>query len=83
LGISRRGIEFEAIDGRPVHLIFVIANHPDRQPDYLRILSSIVSLVRSETFRREILDCMSTSQVEDKLCAALSRLMQRTSVYGT
>ncbi len=36
-GISRAGIPFEAADGKPVHLLFVIASPPHLSLDYLQI----------------------------------------------
>ena len=57
LGISREGIEFNALDGHPVHLLFIIANNPDHQIYYLRILSALVSMVRETSFREELLCC--------------------------
>jgi PTS system nitrogen regulatory IIA component len=72
LGVSQRGIEYEAVDGQPVHLLFVIANHPDHQMNYLRILSTLVGMVRDEPFRRELLHCQHAGEVEQKLCHSLN-----------
>lgn len=72
LGVSRRGIEYESVDGQPVHLLFVIANHPDHQMNYLRILSTLVGMVRDELFRHELLTCHHASEVEQKLCSSLN-----------
>ncbi|MFW6212537.1 MAG: PTS sugar transporter subunit IIA, partial [Spirochaetota bacterium] len=77
LGVSRGGIEFGAVDGQPVHLLFIVANHPDHQMNYLRILSSLVSMVREERFREEILSCGRASEAEQKLCGAFEVLLQR------
>ncbi|MFW5689299.1 MAG: PTS sugar transporter subunit IIA [Spirochaetota bacterium] len=75
LGISHEGIDFDSYDGEPVHLIFVVANHPDHQMDYLHILSTLVAMVRNELFRREILDCSRAEEAQQKLCSMFSRLM--------
>lgn len=63
LGISRQGIEFNAIDARPVHLLFLVANPPETQLEYLSALSTLVRLLREESFRRGILDCSTTAEV--------------------
>ena len=55
LGLSRKGIEFNAIDQKPVHILFLVANPPDSQKEYLQILSTIVGLLRNESFRRSLL----------------------------
>ena len=67
LGISHEGIEYEAFDGKPVHLLFIVANHPDRQTDYLSVLSTLVAMVRNELFRQEILSCRQVCDVQTKL----------------
>ncbi|MDA3941345.1 MAG: PTS sugar transporter subunit IIA [Spirochaetia bacterium] len=55
LGISHKGIEFNSIDQKPVHILFLVANPPNSQKEYLHILSTIVGLLRHETFRRSII----------------------------
>lgn len=76
LGVSRNGIAFDAFDGLPVNLLFIVASHPDRQIDYLRILSSLARIARNEMFRREILSCICQEEIQNKLstafCGALS-----------
>ncbi len=78
LGISAEGIDFDALDGEPVQLLFIIANHPDNKMDYLQILSCLVSLVRNEVFRQELLSCMSSDELESKMCSAFQNLMRKS-----
>lgn len=77
LGVSREGIEYHAMDGEPVHLLFIVANHPDQQMDYLKVLSTLVGLVRNEIFRQELLDCLCERDVEEKLCSEFTARLQR------
>ena len=56
LGISHKGIEYNSIDNKPVHILFLVANPPDSQNEYLHLLSSIVRLLRKEAFREKILN---------------------------
>ncbi len=78
LGVSRQGIDYSAIDGEPVQLLFIVANNPTQEMDYLRILSALVSLVRDPAFRQELLDCLSANDLESKLCSAFTALMNGT-----
>lgn len=80
LGISSGGLEFGAMDGRPVHLLFVVANHPDSEMDYLKVLSCLVGLVRNELFRHELLSCASRRDLESKLCTSFTKLLAKN--YG-
>lgn len=84
LGISHEGIDFESYDGEPVHLLFVVANHPDHQMNYLNILSTLVAMVRNELFRRELLTCSHAEAVQQKLCSMFEHLMgqQRLEAVG-
>jgi mannitol/fructose-specific phosphotransferase system IIA component (Ntr-type) len=74
LGISRKGINYDSFDGKPVHLLFIVANHPERQMDYLQILSALVTMVRNRAFRHELLECISCDELQNKLCAAFHEL---------
>lgn len=77
LGVSREGLDFQAFDGRPVHLLFVVASHPERQIDYLRILSSLATLARNELFRQELLACLCREEAEKKMSSAFQGVLQQ------
>ena len=77
LGVSRTGIDFDAVDGKPVQLLFIVANHPDREVDYLHILSTLACMVRNEIFRRELLTCDHESDARRKLCEVFADLLRR------
>lgn len=78
LGVSRAGLDYRAFDGMPVHLLFVVASHPDRQIDYLRILSSLATLARNELFRQELLECLCGEDAERKVCSAFNGVLRRS-----
>ncbi|MEW6238107.1 MAG: PTS sugar transporter subunit IIA [Candidatus Omnitrophota bacterium] len=63
LGISKKGIDFESLDGRPVHLVFLLAGEPRLQTSFLSILSKISRYFRKETFRNEILQAESAQEI--------------------
>ena len=73
LGVSCKGIEYDAIDNKPVDLIFMIANPPDRQCEYLRILSALVKLLRKPDFRSDILACKAVKEQETLIREAFMR----------
>lgn len=72
LGISRQGIPWNAVDGRPVHLLFVIANNEEKNPEYLLALAALAELVRNDTFRSRLIHGGSTEELEKFLCAAFA-----------
>jgi mannitol/fructose-specific phosphotransferase system IIA component (Ntr-type) len=46
LGISRAGIDFDSIDGKPCYLIFLIVAPPDESTKYLKALSAVALVGR-------------------------------------
>ena len=52
VAVSPAGIEFESLDGEPVHLLFLLVSPPDRPGDHLRALESISRQLRDDTFCR-------------------------------
>ena len=77
LGISRKGIDFDAIDGKPVHFLFLVANPPGMQLEYLLALSVLVRVIRDEQFRDELLHCYDSIQIESRLHQAFHASMIR------
>ena len=72
LGISRGGIDYEALDQAPVHLLFVIVNPPGRQVEYLLALAAVSRMVRDEEFRRKLQAGAPAAEIESRICAAFS-----------
>ena len=77
LGISRNGIDFDSVDGEPVHTLFVVATHPEHHVDYLRVLSTLAYVARDPRFHDNILTCVCIEEVERRLSVALSRVLRR------
>ena len=76
LGISRKGIEYQAMDNKPVHLLFLIGSPLSLQDDYLRALSVLVKLVRRADFREALLNASSIPEIEEILHANFCPLLQ-------
>jgi len=77
LGISRKGIEFESVDGKPVHFLFLVANPPGMQLEYLLALSVLVRVIREKQFREELLCCDDSMEIESRLFRAFRDSMRR------
>ncbi len=76
LGVSRKGIEYQAMDNKPVHLLFLIASPMSLQDDYLRALSVLVKLVRQADFREALLEASSIPEIEEILHTNFCSLLQ-------
>jgi len=55
LGLSTKGIDFGAADGKLVHLLFAIGSSPFRQIEYLRALAAIMRFVKMTDIRDELI----------------------------
>ena len=71
LARSRKGVEFEAVDGAPVHLIFLILAPPiEPDPVYLKLLAEIVHSVRLAKVRQKLLDAPTFEAAREVLRVA-------------
>jgi mannitol/fructose-specific phosphotransferase system IIA component (Ntr-type) len=48
------GLDFNAVDGDPVELVFTLIGPPEAAALHVKLLGRIARLARKETFRREI-----------------------------
>ncbi len=64
IGIQRKkGIEWNALDGAPVRLIFMIGGPDNRQTEYLKILSHLTMAIKNEERRKKLLKTFDTAEV--------------------
>lgn len=63
LGVSEQGIDFDAIDGKPVHLVFLIATKERTDSRYLGLLSRIARLFIDESFKQRIIKSHSPEEI--------------------
>ena len=55
VGISKKGFEFDSVDGKPVHLIFMIAAGEGDNDLHLRTLSSLAQSLMDEEYVESLL----------------------------
>jgi nitrogen PTS system EIIA component len=55
-GRSRKGIDFEAMDGKPVHLITLLIAPENSAGQHLKALAKISRMMKDEVFRRNLLE---------------------------
>jgi PTS system nitrogen regulatory IIA component len=58
-GVTREPVDFEALDGRPVSLFFLLVGPESAAGDHVKALSRISRLVRSDVFRRRLAEAAS------------------------
>jgi mannitol/fructose-specific phosphotransferase system IIA component (Ntr-type) len=72
LGVSRQGLAFDAPDGEPVRLLFVIASPVHVSLEYLQVLSTLVRCLRHQTVRDALLVAEDAAGLEATIRKAFS-----------
>lgn len=68
---SSKGIDFESVDGTPVHLCFLIVAPPlERDPIYLKLVAEIVRATRLARTRQKLIDASNFAAVRGILVEA-------------
>ena len=62
-GRSTKGIEFGAVDGKPVHMFFLLLAPEESAGLHLKMLSRISRIVRDASFRKKLMEEVHASQV--------------------
>lgn len=65
VGISRTGIPFDSVDGKPVHIFIALLAPQGVASDHLKALARISKLVREPEFRQRLLSTQSASELFD------------------
>lgn len=65
VGIQRGldGIEWDALDGSNVRLVFMIGGPFEKHTDYLAILSKLTMAIKDESRRKGLFECQNASDV--------------------
>ncbi len=65
IGKPEKPIEFDAIDGRPVNLIVLLASPPDQTGPHIQALARISRLMTVEAFRAAMRNATTAQQILD------------------
>ena len=60
IGISKKGIDFDSIDSNPVHLVILVAAGEKQHKEYLKLLSSIMTILKKEKIKDRIINSTIT-----------------------
>ena len=63
LGVSRKGVNFEALDGEPVYIIFLLVAPKDTAGPHLKALAQISRLLRDSYLCELIKRCQTPNEV--------------------
>lgn len=63
-GRSRRGIEFESLDGEPAHLFFLLVAPEDAPGEHLKALARISRLMKNGGFREALMKAADKKEIK-------------------
>ena len=75
-GRSKKGIDFDAIDGKPVHLFFLLLAPESSTGQHLKALARISKMLKTPNFRKTLLEAKSRNDLykaiveQDETCLA-------------
>jgi PTS system nitrogen regulatory IIA component len=62
-GRSRAGVDFNSLDGRPVHLFFLIIAPDTSSAQYLKVLAKISRMLKDSKMRKDLLEAVSADDL--------------------
>ncbi len=68
VGISKKGIDYDSLDKKPVHLIFMFLFAPDETEKHLKIMQTLASILQNADFYSEIMNKKTAAEIYDTIC---------------
>lgn len=63
VGLSRKGVDFDSIDGKPAHIFFTLITSDKSTDLHLKLLARISRILRSQDFRNSLLNASSSEDI--------------------
>ncbi len=63
-GVSKEGVDFDALDKEPVHLFFILGAPQNASGDYLKALAIVSRFLRRKKARQELMEAETSKDVE-------------------
>ncbi|KPK85423.1 MAG: hypothetical protein AMJ81_03585 [Phycisphaerae bacterium SM23_33] len=65
IGRSTKGIEFSALDSKPVYIVILLLSNPDKPDEHLQAMETIFKHVQSDIFRKFLRQCETVESIAD------------------
>jgi PTS system nitrogen regulatory IIA component len=62
-GLSRRGVDFESMDGRPTHIFFTLVTPENSTGLHLKLLARISKILKHDPFRERLLRAADRDEI--------------------
>ena len=67
IGISRKGIDYAALDGDPVNLVCMLLCNPEETELHLSVLKELAAVIQNPSFLKDALEKKTGAEVYDLL----------------
>ncbi len=64
IAVSKNGVEFDSIDGKPVKIFFVFISSPDSTNIHLKVLARVSKLLMDEDIRNKIINSNNVEEIK-------------------
>lgn len=64
-GLSRRGVDFESMDGRPTHIFFLLVTPENSTGLHLKLLARISRILKNDPFKAKLMAAGSAAEIID------------------
>jgi PTS system nitrogen regulatory IIA component len=62
-GLSRQGVDFESLDGKPAHIFFLLVTPENSTGLHLKLLARISRILKNEPFKDRLLDASDRDEI--------------------
>jgi PTS system nitrogen regulatory IIA component len=62
-GLSKQGVDFDSLDGEPVHIVFLLVAPQDSAGPHLKALARICRLLKDKYFRENLRACKDEKSI--------------------
>lgn len=62
-GLSRKGVDFESMDGKPTHIFFLLVTPENSTGIHLKLLARISRILKNDLFKEKLLGAASSDEI--------------------
>lgn len=62
-GLSRNGVDFESMDGRPTHIFFLLVTPENSTGLHLKVLARISRILKNEPFKQKLMAAANSEEI--------------------
>lgn len=62
-GLSRKGVDFESMDGKPTHIFFLLVTPENSTGLHLKLLARISRILKNDLFKQKLLEAAGSEEI--------------------